>query len=412
MIAELPDPLLTDLANDWMVSIAREDQVQPLTDKLIWLCSCGRGWGKTRTGSGAVHFWAEQGEKARMNLVARTASDVRDVMIEGPAGILKTANPENPVVWQPALRKLTWRSGAIAHAYSAEEPDVFRGPECSHIWCDELAAWKYPADSWDNLMFDWRIGDDPRCIITTTARPISTFKGLLDRDDVYVTRGNSYDNRDNLTDAYYANIIKPYEGTRKGRQEIYSDLLEESEGALWKRSVLEDSRRALPPDNELRRVVVAIDPAVTSTETSDETGIVACARSGDGHGYVLADASGRYTPAQWASKAIELFHSLRADRIIGEANNGGDMIEHTLRTIDRTIPYTKVHASRGKAARAEPVAARYEQGTMHHPQSFPELEDQLCNWDPLSNEKSPDRLDALVWAMTHLHAKVAFFCAG
>jgi hypothetical protein len=271
-------------------------------------------------------------------------------------------------------------------------------------WVDELAAFQYPRQTWDNLLFGLRLGEDPKVVITTTPKPIAVLKEIATDPTTIVTRESSYANRRNLTPLFFERIINRYEDTRTGRQEIYAELLDEAEGALWTRQNIDANRISHQP--ELIRVVVAIDPAVTSNEQSDETGIIVAGIGLDelGHpvGYVLADASGRYTPQAWATKAIALCREYQADRIVAEVNNGGEMVEFTLRTIDRTIPYRAVHASRGKAARAEPVAALYEQGKIKHVGMFVDLEDQLVGWEPLGADKSPDRLDALVWAMTEL----------
>ena len=398
-IASLTQAEAEQLLYDWSFW-ARDKQLAPKGDWLVWLLLAGRGFGKTRTGAEWVRDRVESGAARRIAFIAQTPADVRDVMIEGESGILAVSPPDNRPVYEPSKRRLTWPNGAIATAFSGYQPDQLRGPQFDTAWCDELAAWKYAQDAWDNLMLALRLGDDPRAVVTTTPKPIALLRGLVAEASTAVTRGSTYENVVNLAGTFFEHIIAKYEGTRTGRQEINAELLEEAEGALWKRIWLDDGRIQKAPT--LRRIVVAIDPAGTSNDSSDETGIVAGGIDEDGIGYVLADASGRYTPDGWAKAAIDLYDRLGADRIIGETNNGGEMVEHTLRTVRQSVSYKAVHASRGKQARAEPVAALYEQGKVHHVGMLAQLEDQLCNWEPTGGGSSPDRLDALVWAMTEL----------
>lgn len=378
--------------------IARPSQIAPDGAWWLWLILAGRGFGKTRTGAEWVH--ENVGRFGRWHFVAPTAADVRDVMVEGESGILATAPKGGRPLYEPSKRKLTWPNGATASLFSADEPERLRGPQCEAFWADELAAWRYMQEAWDQLMFGFRLGSDPQGVATTTPRPYPLIRELLERDGVTVTRGTTYENLANLAPAFAAQIIGKYEGTRLGRQELNAEILEDVEGALWSLGMIDVTRVEAHP--ELTRVVVAIDPAVTSTEASDETGMVVAGLGTDGHGYVLQDLSDRYTPAGWAKKAADAFRMQGADRIIGEVNNGGDLVEANLRTVGRSLPFTKVHASRGKRTRAEPVAALYEQQRIHHVGSFPELEDQLTRWVPDSGMASPDRMDALVWAFWEL----------
>ena len=324
-------------------------------------------------------------------------------MVEGESGLLAIAPPWDRPDYEPSKRRLTWENGAIATTYSADEPERLRGPQHDLAWCDELAAWRYP-EAWDMLMFGLRLGDDPRAVVTTTPRPSRLIKALVADPRVVVTRGTTYENAENLAPAFLEQIIRRYEGTRLGRQELDAEILEDVPGALWSRLEIEAARVSVLP--ELTRVVVAIDPAAGSGEHADETGIVVAGRDAVGQGYLLADLSGHYTPPEWARAAIAAYRAHAADRIVAEVNNGGDMVEATLRVVDASVPFSAVHASRGKVARAEPVAALYEQGRVRHLGAFPVLEDQMCafahDFDRAAAGYSPDRVDALVWALTEL----------
>jgi predicted phage terminase large subunit-like protein len=388
------------LLGDWRVW-ARASQLPPEGDWRIWLLLAGRGFGKTRSGAEWVRAQAESGAASRIALVAPTARDARLVMVEGESGLLAIAPDTMRPVFEPSKRQLTWPNGAIATLFSADEPDRLRGPQFDAAWCDELAAWRYP-QAWDMLMMALRLGTNPRVVVTTTPKPVKLVRALLASPDCAVTRGGTRDNAGNLAPGFLAAILKQYEGTRLGRQELDAELLEDMPGALWSRDAIERARIDEAP--VLRRVVVAIDPAASAGEDADETGIVVAALGQDSHGYVLDDLSGRYSPHDWASRALEAYRARRADRIVAEVNNGGAMVEATLRVLDAGVSYKPVHASRGKLARAEPVAALYEQGRIHHVGAFPALEDQMCAFTggPLAHRASPDRVDALVWALSEL----------
>jgi phage terminase large subunit-like protein len=379
---------------------ARPEQLAPEGRWESWLLMAGRGFGKTRTGAEWVRAEVESGRRRRLALVGPTARDVRKTMVEGDSGILAVAPPWFRPRFEPSKLRLTWPNGATADLYSAEEPERLRGPNHDGVWADELAAWQYLDETWDNLELTLRGGDDPKRVVTTTPKPRKVLRDLLADPMSVVVHGSTYDNAVNLAPTFLRRLRRKYEGTRTGRQELYAELLEEAEGALWTRSRLETLRCAAAP--ALRRIVVAIDPAVTSDAHSDETGIIVAGLGLDGSGYVLADLSGRYSPDAWARTAIEAYRTHHADRIIGEVNNGGDLIQHTLRTVDRNVAFKAVHASRGKRIRAEPVAALYEQGRVRHVGALTQLEDQMTNWDPQGPDRSPDRLDAAVWALSEL----------
>jgi predicted phage terminase large subunit-like protein len=392
------------LERDWP-SVARPSQLAPSGDWRIWLLLAGRGFGKTRSGAEWVREQAETGKAGRIALVAPTAADVRDVIIEGESGLLAIAPDHARPLYEPSKRRLTWPNGAIATAYSADEPERLRGPQHDAAWCDELASWRYP-DAWDMLMLGLRLGKDPRAVVTTTPKPTRLLRDLLSRagTDVAVTRGSTMENEANLASAFLAQIVRRYEGTRLGRQELDAELLDDAPNAMWTRDLIERAHVAAAPS--LRRIVVAIDPATTSGEESDETGIVVAGVGVDGEGYVLDDLSGRLAPTEWARRAVAAYQRHEADRVVAEVNAGGEMVEATLRVVDRNVSFKAVHASKGKVARAEPVAALYEQGRVHHVGAFPALEDQMCSfttgYDRSSAGMSPDRLDALVWALTEL----------
>ena len=377
--------------------VARAEQVAPTGDWSTWLYMAGRGSGKTRAGAEWVHEQIAAGCK-RIALVGATAADVRDVMIEGESGILATARPGARPVYEPSRRRVTWPNGAIATTYSAEEPERLRGPQHDAAWADELGAWKYEA-AWDMLLLGLRLGAQPRALVTTTPRPTKLVRSLLSDANTITTRGSTYDNRDNLAPSYFASIITRYEGTRMGRQELMGELVDDVPGALWTLSLLDGLRVQAAPD--LARVIVAVDPAVTSGAESDETGIVVVGIGADGHGYVLADRSCRMSPDGWARRAAQAYHEYQADRLIVEDNQGGEMVAFLLGTVDATVPIKRIRASRGKRLRAEPVAALYEQGRVHHVGTYPDLEDQMASFTGDGGEHD-DRVDAMVHALTEV----------
>lgn len=377
--------------------MARDKQLLPDGVWSTWMILAGRGFGKTRTGAETVRYWVETGQGKRIALVARTAADVRDVMVEGESGILAICPPWNKPVYEPSKRRIRWPNGAIATTYSGDKPDQLRGPQHDKGWCDEIAAWRYP-DSWDQLQFGMRLGDNPQVVVTTTPRPIKIVREILADPTTVSTRGSTYENSANLAPSALARLKTKYENTRLGQQELYAILLDDNPYALWKRANIDETRVQKTPD--LKRIIVAIDPAVTATEDSDETGIVVAGVGTDNHGYVLDDMTLSASPDKWAKEAVSAYHKYKADRVIAETNNGGDMVEFTVNTVDRSVPFKQVRASRGKLTRAEPVAALYEQKKVHHVGMFAELEDQMCQWMP--GDPSPDRMDALVWALTEL----------
>ncbi|MGE0723962.1 MAG: DNA-packaging protein [Alphaproteobacteria bacterium] len=390
---------------------ARPTQLPPAGPWRVWFIRAGRGAGKTRAAAEFVRAEIAAGRAERIALVGETAADARDVMVEGPSGILAISPPGERPRYQPSLRRLTWPNGAVATTFAAVDPEQLRGPEHDLAWADEVAKWPDEA-AWHNLMLGLRRGQ-ARCVATSTPRPRAWLKRLLSAPGTQVSRGSTFDNAPNLAPAAIADLARRYEGTRLGRQELHGDYLDDVPGALWTRAMLDRPGFRCPAPDGLARVVVAIDPAASVGEDASETGIVAAGRDPSGGFVILADASGRHSPDGWARRAIAAYDRLRADRLIGEANNGGDMVEAVLRRAGeamaaegvRPVPdiaYRKVAASRGKRTRAEPVAALYEQGRVRHAGVFDALEDQMCAYVPDGDGPSPDRVDALVWALTAL----------
>ena len=384
--------------HDWYIW-ARDNQIPPdvMSSKVNkWLILAGRGWGKTRTGAEYVKDLVDDGYK-NIAFVAPTPADARDVMVEGQSGILNIYPKDKRPVYEPSKRRVTFHNGAIAIIYSGYKPDQLRGPQHDAFWADEMAAWRYVQETWDMLMFGLRIGD-PRGVITTTPRPIPAIKDLIKDPSVVVTKGSTYENRENLADAFFSSIISKYEGTRLGRQELNAEILDDNPNALWTRGNLEDNRVNEIPD--LVRIVVAVDPNASDNENSDEVGIIVAGVDREGLGYVLEDLSCKGSPKDWASMAIGAYYKYKADRIVAEINQGGNMVEYVVKSIDTRVAYKGVHAAKGKYTRAEPVSALYEQNKVKHIGNLSALEDELCEWE--QGMASPNRLDALVWAMTEL----------
>jgi len=350
-------------------------------------------------------LYALRNPEVQVAVVTPTFGDLRRVAFQGVSGILKTMPPECLLEgrgqgFNSSASEIRLYNGSKIMGFSATEPDRLRGPQFHRAWCDELAAWRYP-DAFDQLMFALRLGDKPQCVITTTPRPTPLIQQLMGRNDTLVTTGTTFENEANLAASTLQMLKDKYEGTTLGRQELYAEVINNMDGALWNSSMIDRARRKEFPD--LQNVLVAIDPAVTSGEGSDETGIVVVGKDGEGAFYVLEDASGKYSPEQWGRMASDLFHKWEADRVVAEVNNGGDLVERLIRTIDPEVRYKSVHATRGKLVRAEPIAALYEQGRVHHVGVFSDLESQMCTYTGVRPKPSPDRLDALVWGLSELN---------
>lgn len=409
MAADMLDPPMPEGRQRWR-DTARPEQLAPLGDWYLWFIKAGRGWGKTRTGAEWLLEQMRRFPGSRWAMVAPTYDDGRDVMVEGESGLQACALPGEVAAWNRSLGHFIMKNGSRADLFSAEKPESVRGPNLRGVWGDEPGTWRYGQKLWDTLEFAIRKGD-VQALLTGTPRPTKFVKFLISQAD-FVTDGSTYDNMANLSDKFRTRVIARHEGTRLGRQELGGEVLEDTPGALWTLAQIEALRK-LPPmhkvwragkewmEIDMRRIVVAVDPAVTSEEDSDETGIIVGGIGRDQHGYTLADYSLQASPEKWARRAIDAYYDFKADAIVAEVNNGGDLVETVIRSIDKNVRYKKVNASRGKRVRAEPVASLYEQKRWHHIEPFPELEDQMTTWvqgDP----DSPDRMDANVWLATEL----------
>jgi len=388
----------------WTWNHARADQHPPMDNEwLTWFLISGRGSGKTRTGSEFTHRMAKV--TGRIALVGATGPDARDTMIEGESGLMTIAPPGLRPNFEPSKRRLTWPNGCIGTIFSAEEPDRLRGPEHGYAWCDEPAHWALVQEAWDNLMFGLRIGKRPRVVCTTTPKPRPWVKETLKEPGTRISRASTYDNLDNLAPAFAERILRKYQGTRLGRQELYGEVLEDVEGALWTYDLIEPDRVPKPPDH-FQRVVVGVDPAGGAKKSNDETGIVVVGAYND-HLYVLADRSGRFSPYGWALAVDAAYEEFGADAVVAETNYGGEMVTNNLRMAGVTKRVIGVHSRRGKAIRAEPIVGVYEQHRAHHVGVFEELEEELTSWQPYEDRDSPNRLDALVHGATSVLGKSA-----
>jgi phage terminase large subunit-like protein len=402
-LAELTPALRAELAYHWPFW-ARSDQRIPGGNWTYWMILAGRGYGKTRTGAETVREWIKTSDM--VNLIGATVDDARDIMIEGESGILAICPNDERPEYRKSERKLIWPNGAISLIFTADEPERLRGKQHKKLWADEMAAWRYQ-EAWDQAKFGLRLGARPQAVVTTTPRPVRNVTDLIADPATHLTRGTTYQNRANLAPSFFDQIVKRYEGTRLGRQELNAEVLMDVPGALWSREMIPH----LPPSAvpKMRRIVVAIDPPATSEEGSNEAGIVAAGQGEDGNGYVLADRSAVMSPEQWASAAVKLYRELAADCIVAEKNQGGEMVRSVIRAEDPNVPVKLVWASRGKYIRAEPVSALYAQHRVFHTEIFEALEDQMCTFTPdfdRSKDGSPDRLDAAVWALTELFPSI------
>jgi phage terminase large subunit-like protein len=414
MLKTLPPRLMAALDRDFITLAHRHQEPPAHANKggpwTTWLMLGGRGAGKTRLGAewvrAQVNNHAPYAEQRAMHiaLVGETAHDAREVMVEGPSGILRHAPRGERPVWTSTRRRLEWPNGAVATTYSADDPEQLRGPQFDAAWCDELAKWRLPDETFDNLQFGLRLGPRPRQLVTTTPKPIPLIKRLVADPRTAVTRASTHANAAYLSPAFIEAVIGRYAGTRLGRQEIDGEIIEDRADALWSRAAIEGCRVDAAPG--LQRVVVGIDPPASSRAGADACGLVAAGIAEGGIVYVLEDATVQgLTPDGWAMRAVALYRRLEADAVVAEVNQGGEMVRAVLRQVDGAVPVKEVHATRAKYVRAEPIAAMYAQGKVKHVGSgFADLEDQMCDFGVggLSGGGSPDRLDALVWAVTEL----------
>jgi phage terminase large subunit-like protein len=388
---------LAKLSWDWEAN-ARGNQLLPGGDWLLWLILAGRGFGKTRTGAETVRQWAGAGNDQFVNLIGATADDARDIMIEGESGILAVCPKNERPTYLPSKRRLDWPNGAKSLIFTADEPERLRGKQHHKLWADELGAWRY-AEAWDQAVFGLRLGTKPQAVITTTPRPTPLMRRIIADAKTHVTRGSTYDNRANLAETFITELVKRYEGTRLGRQELEAEVLNDIDGALWTEAMIIAARGRLVPD-DVRKIVVGVDPS----GGGDEVGIVVCAELTAGRFAVLEDASCEAQPNVWGARVCEMFRKYKADAIVAEVNFGGNMVESVIRTVDPNVCVRTVRASRGKHVRAEPIAALYEQGRVIHDRIMPRLEAQMQDMSRTGwcGDGSPDHLDAMVWAMTDL----------
>ena len=394
-----------NLYTEWL-NVARPKQLTPQGDWHIWLILAGRGWGKTRTGAQDALLYALRNPEVQVAVVTPTFGDIRRVAFGGPSGIISMV-PDGAFLdgrgqgYNSSAAEIRLYNGSKIMGFSATDPDRLRGPQFHRAWCDELAAWRYP-ETFDQLMFGLRLGERPQCVITTTPKPTPIVRSLVERDDCVITTGSTFENSENLADSTLRMLREKYEGTTLGQQELYAEIITGTEGALWSVNQIDKTRRKVNRET-LTNILIAVDPAVTSGENSDETGVVVVGKDINNEYYVLDDKSGKYKPDQWGRIAIDLFYQWEADRIVAEVNNGGDLVERLIRTLDTGVRFKSVHASRGKLVRAEPIAALYEQERVHHCGVFPELETQMCTYTGERPRPSPDRLDALVWGLSELN---------
>lgn len=420
LIDDLDDAEVEELAYDWKNTWARPcsqnqdgtwgGQLPPPVPWDVWLILAGRGYGKTRTGAEWVRDEVKR-QRLRFAFVGQDPSDARAVMIMGDSGIMEVTPERDRPTYNPTSKILNWPNGSVAEVHSAHNYEALRGPQFHRAWVDELCAFRYGPQTWDNLTFGMRLvapdSSQPKTVVTTTPKPQKLLRDIMADAGTVVTTGSTYENLSNLSVAFIRRVVRRYENTSIGAQELHARILEEDDKALWSREIIEKTRVQIAP--KLKRIVVAVDPMARASENSrrrvapPETGIVVAGLAENGDAYILADVSATNAkPDVWAQRAIDAYHDHAADRVVGEVNNGGDMVEDVIHTRDNRVAFRMVHASRGKRVRAEPVAALYEQGRVHHVGVFGDLEAQMCAWTGADGEPSPDRLDALVWALTEL----------
>lgn len=401
IIAALSDDDAVSASEDWFLQ-ARREQMPPGWLWTFWLIMAGRGFGKTWGGAHWLINEITEGNGTHSGIIAATAEDLRRYCIEGPSGIMSLAPSWFYPEYQPSKTQIVWPDGSVTLLFTSEKPERLRGPNLDKVWCDELASWKKLDETWNMLQFCLRRGENPQALITTTPRPKKVIRELVSRKDsnVAITVGPMHDNAANLSPDFIKTVEAQFKGTKLERQEIYGDLLDEFEGALWNYTLLDQTRVKEAP--HFLRKGVGVDPAISSAEGADLTGIISGGLSINKEGFVTGDYSLRASPETWARKAVGVYHQTSADFLVAEKNQGGEMVEATIKAVDESVNVILVHASKGKITRAEPIAAYYEQSRCHHVGTFPDLEDEMCMFLPGELKKSPDRTDALVWLMSQL----------
>ena len=417
-LRKLDEPALRALNSDWQIW-AREDQLPPVASEdgeawFVWLVLGGRGAGKTRAGAEWIRAKAlgsapiaTQPAK-RIALVGETIADVRNVMVEGESGLLNLEPVADRPKFEPSKQRLLWPNGSMAQMFSAENPEGLRGPQFDAAWCDEIAKWRQANLTWDMLQFGLRLGAHPQVVVTTTPRPIELLKALVEDPRCVISRAQTADNAANLAPTFFEEMKRRYDGTALGRQELYGEIIEDVEGRLWRKDWIDKGR--VDRATDLRNVVVAVDPPITATANSDACGIVVAGKGDGDRVYVLADRTVQgWEPAQWARHVINVYEEFQADRVVAEVNQGGDLVRTMLRQINRRVVVRNVRATRGKWLRAEPVAALYADNRVAHVGRFEKLEEQMCAFgtDGKVDGRSPDRVDALVWAISDLELRPA-----
>ncbi len=375
---------------------ARPNQLPPPGDWLYWMILAGRGFGKTQTGSGTIQMWVQQGLHKKIALISQTISEARSIMVEGVSGILSMYHPADRPIFKPSQKMITWHSGATARLFSGDVVDSLRGPQFDLVWIDELCKFKYPDQLWDQMTLGLRLGTRPRCIITTTPRPIPLLKRIMDHDKTVITRGSTFDNKDHLSQVFLDEMSERFKSHPLGLQELYGEIVDTGK-ALFKREWLIHE----PIDvHDQTITIMAIDPAMTCHDHSDETGMVICSRLKDGRMAVIQDLSGRMPPEVWIQKIHDAYHQFQVHYVIVETNQGGDLIQHMIRQLDPSIMIKKIHTHTSKDIRFAPIIEMYMNKRVIHIKPFPELEKQMCS--ALPKHISPDRLDALTYALTHV----------
>ncbi len=389
---------------DWN-KIARENQKIPKGDWFLWMILAGRGFGKTRTGAEAIMQLVDSGQYKNIGLIGKNLGETRGIMVEGQSGIMSTSLSVDNVIFYPSKRQILWKNKTKAFLIGADNYESMRGYQFDLIWIDEFAKFKNPKDIWDQILFTLRLGDDPRCIMTTTPKPLKILLDLSKNSFTYLTKGSTFENKENLAAKFIETMKATYVNTHLGQQELFGEIVISNNNSLWKNENIQYKEIG---NDSMKRIVIGVDPAVTSNENSDETGIIIAGIGHDEKIYIMDDLSGRYKASEWVKIVSKAYEQYGASRVVAEVNNGGDLVEGMIRSVSKYISYSSVRAIRGKISRAEPVALLYESSNVYHFRRFAILEEQMCNMSYDSetiNNQHDDRVDALVWAVTELTTK-------